>query len=283
MKNAVLNILFALIFLAGLCIMLYPTVSNMINRRHQSTAIAGYEADRDKIAEEDRATILEEAREYNKNLPSFLAQVENKNPENSEVYNNILNISNSGIMGVITIDCVDIRLPIYHGTSEAVLQDGAGHLATTSLPVGGENTHAVISAHTGLPSAKLFTDIDQLKVGDVFRITVLDEVLVYQVDDIKVVLPHEVSSLNVVSGKDYVTLVTCTPYGVNSHRLLVRGTRIEETVAEEEGYLIPNEAVMVDKTILIPIVVVPFIIVYFIWTTLSTKKTEQINKAKESE
>lgn len=283
MKNAVLNILFALIFLAGLCIMLYPTVSNMINRRHQSTAIAGYEADRDKIAEEDRATIIEEAREYNKNLPSFLAQIGNKNPENSEVYNNILNISNSGIMGVITIDCVDIRLPIYHGTSEAVLQDGAGHLATTSLPVGGENTHAVISAHTGLPSAKLFTDIDQLKVGDVFRITVLDEVLVYQVDDIKVVLPHEVSSLNVVSGKDYVTLVTCTPYGVNSHRLLVRGTRIEETVAEEEGYLIPNEAVMVDKTILIPIVVVPFIIVYFIWTTLSTKKTEQINKAKESE
>ena len=262
--------------------MLYPTVSNMINRRHQSTAIAGYEADIDKIAEKEKNKLLEDAREYNNNLQSLLSKSDITKFESNEVYKNILNISNTGIMGVISIDCIDVRLPIYHGTAESVLQNGAGHLATTSLPVGGKNTHAVISAHTGLPSAKLFTDVDKLKKGDIFRINILDEVLVYQVDDIKVVLPENVSSLSVVSGEDYVTLVTCTPYGVNSHRLLVRGTRIEEQIAEEEGYLVPNEAVLVDKTILIPIVAIPLIVVYFVWITLSTGKSKGTDDLKES-
>lgn len=281
MKNFLLNCLFSLIFISGLCIMLYPTVSDWINRRHQSTAIASYEFESDAIEKEERARIIEEAREYNRNLSRLLATETNVTMESNEQYLSALNISSSGMMGVIAIDKIKVNLPIYHGTSDAVLQAGAGHIAVSSLPVGGESTHALISAHTGLPSAKLFTDLDQLELGDIFKITVLDEVLVYRVDKIDVVLPEEVSELIVTEGEDYVTLVTCTPYGINSHRLLVRGTRVPYEEAEKAGYLVNNEAVFVDKTLLIPVAVVPMLAVYFIWTLVSTNRAPE-KKKKEA-
>ena len=234
--NPALFLTSLLIFAAGVGIFVYPAVSNRLAERRQAEAIERYEADVTVLEPEEIEEQKARAREYNQNL----ADDEQHDPflqgdqyVISSGYNDVLNYNEDGIMAYVEIPCIDVNLPIYHGTSEEVLQKGAGHLAASSLPIGGEGTHSVISAHRGLPSAKLFTDLDEMEIGDVFYIHVLDETLAYQVDQIETVEPDELNSLRVVKGRDLVTLLTCTPYAVNTHRLLVRGTRIPYEEARE--------------------------------------------------
>lgn len=234
--NPALFLTSLLIFAAGVGIFVYPAVSNRLAERRQAEAIERYEADVTVLEPEEIEEQKARAREYNQNL----AEDELHDPflqgdqyVISSGYNDVLNYNEDGIMAYVEIPCIDVNLPIYHGTSEEVLQKGAGHLAASSLPIGGEGIHSVISAHRGLPSAKLFTDLDEMEIGDVFYIHVLDETLAYQVDQIETVEPDELNSLRVVKGRDLVTLLTCTPYAVNTHRLLVRGTRIPYEEARE--------------------------------------------------
>ncbi len=228
--SSVVTVIIILILLAGIGIMFYPTFSDWYNGLHQSRAIADYNRIVNQNDDATNEQLWKEAQEYNAKLAESgmdlsLGQKDDSDPEKQE-YLKTLDVSGTGIMGYINIPSVKIHLPIYHDTSESVLQIAVGHLAGTSLPVGGKNTHSVLTGHTGLPSAKLFTDIDQMKMGDTFEIVVLDHTLTYEVDDIRTVLPSEVSSLQIEEGKDLVTLVTCTPYGINTHRLLVTGHRI---------------------------------------------------------
>ena len=215
----------------GLALLLYPTLSNSINARHQSHVVSNYEADAAKLTSEDYAPICEAAIAYNMRLPDKTDRFLFTDEDEAE-YNSQMNPTGNGIIGFIEIDSIAVKLPIYHGTDDSVLQVGAGHVEGTSLPVGGEGTHCAISGHRGLPSALLFTDLDQLVAGDVFTLHTLNDVLTYQVDQVSVVEPSNLEALDIVPGMDYCTLITCTPYGINSHRLMVRGVRIENAVVE---------------------------------------------------
>lgn len=231
-KKHISTIIIALIFLAGLGFLLYPTVSNLWNRAHQSRAIATYTKQVEKLDDSQNKEMLKAARKYNKSLLKKSDHWK-LSKKDKKKYESLLDVSGTGIMGYIEIPKIDCSLPIYHGTDEGALQIAIGHLEGSSLPVGGKSTHCVLSGHRGLPSARLFTDLDQMEEGDVFVLNVLGRKLAYEVDQIKVVLPDEMSDLEIVQGKDLCTLVTCTPYGINTHRLLVRGHRtkyIEETV-----------------------------------------------------
>ena len=231
-KKHISTIIIALIFLAGLGFLLYPTVSNLWNRAHQSRAIATYTKQVEKLDDSQNKEMLKAARKYNKSLLKKSDHWK-LSKKGKKKYESLLDVSGTGIMGYIEVPKIDCSLPIYHGTDEGALQIAIGHLEGSSLPVGGKSTHCVLSGHRGLPSARLFTDLDQLEEGDVFVLNVLGRKLAYEVDQIKVVLPDEMSDLEIVQGKDLCTLVTCTPYGINTHRLLVRGHRtkyIEETV-----------------------------------------------------
>ena len=231
-KKHISTIIIALIFLAGLGFLLYPTVSNLWNRAHQSHAIATYTKQVEKLDDSQNKEMLKAARKYNKSLLKKSDHWK-LSKKDKKKYESLLDVSGTGIMGYIEIPKIDCSLPIYHGTDEGALQIAIGHLEGSSLPVGGKSTHCVLSGHRGLPSARLFTDLDQMEEGDVFVLNVLGRKLAYEVDQIKVVLPDEMSDLEIVQGKDLCTLVTCTPYGINTHRLLVRGHRtkyIEETV-----------------------------------------------------
>lgn len=254
MKRKIVNCIIGLIFLAGLFILLYPTLSNYINEKNSSRAIAAYNKSYEELPPEDYSKEFEMAAEYNTYLEQFrdlstAASVELKREDSP--YESLLNVGNDGMMAVVRIPSIQVTLPIYHGTEEGTLQTAVGHYEGSSLPIGGDSTHAILTGHRGLPSARLFTDLDRLEKGDVFYIKVLGEILEYQVDQIQTVLPSELDSLSITPGEDYVTLVTCTPYGINSHRLLVRGTRIEydgnyeETVpmkpAPENSDLPPEE------------------------------------------
>ena len=231
-KKHISTIIIALIFLAGLGFLLYPTVSNLWNRAHQSRAIATYTKQVEKLDDSQNKEMLKAARKYNKSLLKKSDHWK-LSKKDKKKYESPLDVSGTGIMGYIEVPKIDCSLPIYHGTDEGALQIAIGHLEGSSLPVGGKSTHCVLSGHRGLPSARLFTDLDQMEEGDVFVLNVLGRKLAYEVDQIKVVLPDEMSDLEIVQGKDLCTLVTCTPYGINTHRLLVRGHRtkyIEETV-----------------------------------------------------
>ena len=231
-KKHISTIIIALIFLAGLGFLLYPTVSNLWNRAHQSRAIATYTKQVEKLDDSQNKEMLKAARKYNKSLLKKSDHWK-LSKKDKKKYESLLDVSGTGIMGYIEVPEIDCSLPIYHGTDEGALQIAIGHLEGSSLPVGGKSTHCVLSGHRGLPSARLFTDLDQMEEGDVFVLNVLGRKLAYEVDQIKVVLPDEMSDLEIVQGKDLCTLVTCTPYGINTHRLLVRGHRtkyIEETV-----------------------------------------------------
>lgn len=246
MKKKAGNLVICIIFLAGLSLLLYPFVANQWNNYRQKQLISGYEQ---VVSEKEAAEGIDydaerkKAEDYNEALlpcvlPDSFALAESSGVD--PVYMNTLNIAGDEMMGSVEIPKIDIKIPIYHTTEEEVLNKGAGHLEGSSLPVGGANTHAVISAHRGLPSASLFTDLDQMKVGDHFLIHVLDETLCYEVDKISVVKPEDTSALAVEDGQDLVTLLTCTPYGVNTERLLVRGHRVpyvEEEVKEEKTVL----------------------------------------------
>ena len=233
-KKHISTIIIALIFLAGLGFLLYPTVSNLWNRAHQSRAIATYTKQVEKLDDSQNKEMLKAARKYNKSLLKKSDHWKFSKKDKKK-YESLLDVSGTGIMGYIEVPKIDCSLPIYHGTDEGALQIAIGHLEGSSLPVGGKSTHCVLSGHRGLPSARLFTDLDQMEEGDVFVLNVLGRKLAYEVDQIKVVLPDEMSDLEIVQGKDLCTLVTCTPYGINTHRLLVRGHRtkyIEETVVQ---------------------------------------------------
>ena len=244
MRKRISTIIFVIIFLIGLSILLYPAVSEYVNERHSSRAIASYDKLVEELPEADYSKELQDAQAYNEYLAQFgnlsEAASTEKDREDSP-YEDLLNTGGSGIMSIINIPGIAVELPVYHGTSEGVLQVAAGHYEGSSLPVGGESTHAIITGHRGLPSAKLFTDLDRLETGDVFYLKTLGEILEYQIDQIVTVLPSEVDGLSIEPGKDYVTLVTCTPYGINSHRLLVRGTRVPYVETEKEQQISRQE------------------------------------------
>lgn len=244
------TILLIVIFLVGLSLLLYPSISNYVNERHQSRAIATYDAAVSKLDEEDYDAYFKAARKYNKKLaenPSAFYE-----PDAIEGYDKILDVTGTGIMGYVAIEKIGVELPIYHGTSEGVLAAGAGHLEGTSFPIGGKSTHSVISAHRGLPSAKLFTNLDKLEEGDIFTITILNRVITYEVDKISIVLPSQTQDLKIEDGKDYCTLMTCTPYGINTHRLLVRGRCIDNS--ELQKIHITAEAFQIRPTIIASII-----------------------------
>lgn len=250
------------VFLAGLSLLLYPSVSDYWNSLHQSRAISDYANRVAEISEEDYTSYIKEAHTYNSRILSR-ANLYKLSPEEREQYESLLNIGGNGVMGYIEIPVIDVSLPVYHGTSDSVLQTAIGHLEWTSFPVGGLGTHAVLSGHRGLPSAKLFTNLDRLVVGDVFLIRVLNDVLTYEVDQILIVEPQNTDALQIVNGKDYCTLVTCTPYGVNTHRLLVRGHRIENA-KQASAVFITSEAIQIEPAIVAAVLGVFIILVLII-------------------
>ena len=258
-SNALLNVLIAIsaiAMIAALGLIAYPTFSDWWNRMHQSYAVAGYVKQTKDMSGAERKAMLKAAHAYNERLAANSDRWHMTDEQKRE-YDETLDVTGTGIMGYVTIPRIKVKLPVYHGTSDGVLQIAAGHLAGTSLPVGGATTHAVVSGHTGLPSARLLTGLDELQKGDTFAFHVLDETYTYQVDQISVVLPSEISKLNIESGADYATLITCTPYGVNSHRLLVRGHRIpnpkvpDKTQYDEPGEMTAVAAVVVGLLVLI--------------------------------
>ena len=270
MKKHLPTIIVAVIFLCGLSLFLYPTVSNLYNQYLNRKLIGDYVDAFENTSSEQLNEALTNAIAYNQNFNS-----KDKLEELGLTYENVLNAADNGVMGYIEIPKISVSLIIYHTIDENVLQKGIGHVPETHLPVGGKNTHCVLAGHTGLPSAKLLTNIDHLKVGDRFYIHVLNEVLEYKIDDVSVVEPDEVSRLNVISGKDCVTLVTCTPYGVNSHRLLVRGVRVDgsDLSAKEDG--IVNELLNIDMKYLITFSLIGLFIIF-----IAVKKLRDIRKKK---
>ena len=270
MKKHLSTILLVLVFFIGLSLLLYPTISDYWNSLHQSKAIAVYAGDVAELDNETYDQLLAQAVEYNKTLVNKSDRFSMTDDERT-AYEKLLNISDSGIIGYIEIQSIGCSLPIYHGTNDAVLQVGVGHIEGSSLPVGGESTHCVISGHRGLPSAKLFTDLDQLTEGDTFVIRVLDETLTYEVDQIRIVLPTELQDLDIVEGQDYCTLVTCTPYGVNTHRLLVRGHRVANE-KDASKIRVTADAMQIEPMIVAPIVAVPMLLVLLVLLLVKTRK-----------
>lgn len=271
MKKHISTIVFILIFLVGLSVMLYPTVSDYVNSKHQTKAIASYQNTISNIEEKEYEKLLAKAETYNKQL------AENPeafyNPELLKDYEQILDVTGTGVMGVIAIPKINVKLPIYHGTSDGVLQNGAGHLQGTSFPIGGKSTHAVICGHRGLPNSTLFTHLDRLEEGDIFTITVLNQTITYKVDLISIVDPDEVDKLQITDNKDYCTLQTCTPYGINTQRLLVRGVRIVDGKENsDKETLITADAYKIEPIIIAPLVAVPILVIIAIGVLLLKKK-----------
>lgn len=260
-KGSVLTIILIVVLIVGLSLLLYPSVSNYWNDLRQTKAIANYDSVISDISKEDCTGLFEDALEYNEALRKIRFPL--MYHEEVQGYDNLLNVAGNGIMGYISIEKIGVELPIYHGIDETVLQVAVGHIQGTSLPTGGESTHCALSAHRGLPSARLFTDLDKMEVGDVFTLTIIDRVLTYRVDQILIVEPENVEPMYVVEGEDYCTLVTCTPYGVNSHRMLVRGTRIENEKQFADIY-VTADAALVDPIIVAPFVAAPILLVLFI-------------------
>lgn len=237
-KITIKDIIRLIVLLVAFSVLLYPTFSSYLNEKNGSKVVSYYDEESVKLSKAEKEQMLEEARAYNKEMLGNIDLIDPFSQEDVEIdarYESLLNVDGSGMMGYIRIPKINVELPIYHGTSEAVLQAGVGHFWGTSLPVGGESTHTVLTGHRGLPTKTLFTNMDKLEVGDIFYIKVLDETLAYQIDQILTVLPQETDSLSIEPGKDYATLVTCTPFAINTHRLLVRGERIpyEEATKQE--------------------------------------------------
>lgn len=256
--STITTVILVLLFVIGLSLLLYPTLSDYWNSLHQSAAISDYAENVAGLSKENYDELWTAVKNYNASLvPRFNAFL--LTDEQKEQYDSLLNVSGLGIMGYIEIPEINCSLPIYHGTDESVLQIAVGHISWSSLPTGGESTHCVLSGHRGLPSAKLFTNLDKLTEGSTFMLRVLDEVLTYEVDQILTVLPDEVDALQIVEGEDLCTLVTCTPYGINSHRLLVRGHRIENVEAAKTARA-TADAIQIEPLIVAPAVAVPFLI-----------------------
>lgn len=269
------------IFFVGLCVLLYPTISDFWNEKRQSQAIMNYDDLIVDLTPEDFQEYFDKADEYNRKLRKISFPFVGYSALD-ELYYSTLDVNGDGMMGYITIEKIKIQLPIYHGTSDKVLNSAVGHMEGSSLPVGGENTHSVLSAHRGLPSAKLFTNLDKVEVGDIFTITILDRTITYQVDQVLIVLPNQINDLYVEKGQDYCTLVTCTPYGINTHRMLVRGTRIEN-IEEEKKINVITEAYQIDPFIVTPAVAAPILGALLIFLMIKSSKEKKINEAKQRE
>ncbi len=281
MKKRISTILLILAFLAGVSLLLYPSVSDYWNSLHASRAVANYAQEVQNMDRTQYDEMWQAAVDYNASLRErengyFLTD------EQQAQYDNLLDVSGTGIMGYIEIPSIGVSLPIYHGTSDAVLQIAVGHIDWTSLPVGGAGTHCVLSGHRGLPSAKLFTNLDQVIEGDTFSIRVLDEVLTYEVDRILIVEPEDVSALAIEPGKDLCTLVTCTPYGINSHRLLVRGHRIENP-EQAASIRVTSDAIQIEPLLVAPVLALPVLLVLLILLLLPGKKKNRDGRRSHEE
>ena len=262
-KKRFTTILLIVVFLAGLSLLLYPTAANYWNSKHQTKAIASYVEEVANLDEAQYDAMWQAAEDYNARIRDR-ENIYLLSEEEQQEYYSLLDLSGTGIMGYIEIPTIEVSLPIYHGTSDGVLQIAAGHLEWTSLPVGGEGTHCVLSGHRGLPSAKLFTNLDKLVEGDVFMLRVLNEVLTYEVDQILIVEPENTDALQIARGKDYCTLITCTPYGINTHRMLVRGHRIENT-PEAVILRITADAVQIEPLLTASAMAIPLLIIMLIF------------------
>ena len=276
------TIILVAIFFVGLCVLLYPTISDFWNEKRQSQAIVNYDDLIVDLTPEDYSAHFEKADAYNQKIRNMSFPFLNyKNI--AEEYYDILDVNGDGMMGYITIEKIKVQLPIYHGTSDKVLNTAVGHVEGSTLPVGGKSTHAVLSAHRGLPSAKLFTNLDKVEVGDIFTIRILDRTITYQVDQILIVLPHETDDLNIVAGEDYCTLVTCTPYGINTHRMLVRGTRIEN-IEPDRVINVITEAYQIDPLLVTPAVAAPMLGILLIALIVKSRNPGKNKKnAKKTE
>ena len=274
-QNRIFNLILVLIFLIGLSLLLYPSFSNYWNSFHQTRAIMSYMESVTNLNEEEYEAMLASARAYNASLPDdefrwFLSD------ELLERYNSELNFNHDGNMGFLTIEKINLRLPIYHGTSELVLQTSIGHIEWSSLPVGGEGSHCALSGHRGLPSAKLFSELDKLTEGDIFTMSILSETLTYQVDQIRVVEPNDLSDLQIEPGKDYCTLVTCTPYGINTHRLLVRGHRVANPQGDAK---VVSDALQIDVIYVVPFVGIPILTLLLFMVLVSTGRRKRYQRS----
>ena len=279
MRRRLGNILLTLAFVVGIALLAYPSFSDWWNTFHQTRAIAGYTAAVANMDKEEFDRMWAEAEAFNE----YLAKKPNRfnlTPEELATYNSILDVTGTGIMGYIDIPSIKISLPIYHGTDESILQIAIGHIAGTSFPIGGEGTHAAVSGHRGLPSARLFTDIDKLQAGDKFLLQMLDRTLTYEVDQIRIVLPQELQDLEIDPNQDYVTLITCTPYGVNTHRLLVRGHRVDND--NTDATRITADAMRFEPVIVAPLVAAPILLVLLIILLISTSKWNRQRKRHRS-
>lgn len=270
MKSKKSTVILLISFFVGLSVLLYPTISSYWNSKTASEAIVDYESMLSQYKPEDYTAVFEEANDYNKKLAELNDPLveHNRLPD----YNSILNLGNTGMMGYITVPKISQELPVYHGTSDAVLSVAVGHLQGTSLPVGGETTHSVVSAHRGLPSAVLFTHLDRMEIGDLFHFTILDRTITYEVDQIRIVEPNDSSLIQIEEGKDYCTLLTCTPYGINTQRLLVRGHQIDES--QTRNLYIGNEAYRVKPLIVMPVVALPIILALLIYVMFAPVKKQ---------
>ena len=257
--------------LAGIGLLAYPSVANYWNQFHQTRAIMSYSESVDSMSTEEYKKILDNARKYNERLAERGLHWVMTDAER-EAYMKELNIDGSGIMGYVSVPKFHIRVPIYHGTEESVLQVAIGHLETTSLPVGGENTHTQISGHRGLPSARLFTDLDKIREGDTWTITVLNETLTYECDQIRIVEPEDLTELQIVEGEDLCTLITCTPYGINTHRLLVRGHRVPNAHGSAD---VTADGIQIEPIYIAPILAVPGLLILLLILLISTRRAKK--------
>ena len=267
LKKNFVNILICVIGLVGAGLLAYPSVADWWNSFHQSRAVAAYAQAVSEMDEETYDRLLGEAEAYNRKLAET-GILWTMSKKQMKEYDALLNINDTGIMGYIDIPKINIQLPIYHGTDEAVLQIAIGHIAGSSLPIGGKSTHCIVSGHRGLPSAKLFTDIDKMSEGDVFTMTVLDRTVTYEVDQVRIVEPTNLSDLQIVEGKDYCTLVTCTPYGINTHRLLVRGHRIANLNGDAD---VVADGLQIQPVYVAPFIALPILLILIIWMFVSTQ------------
>lgn len=279
MKNKISTVILVIVFVAGLSLLLYPTVSDYWNSMHATRVVSNYAEEVKNLNAEEYDEMLEAAEEYNSSLLNRHTDYA-LSGDQKVLYESMLNLNGTGIMGYIEISSINVSLPIYHGTEDSVLQVAVGHVEWSSLPVGGESSHCVLSGHRGLPSAKLFTNLDKLVEGDTFVIRVLDEVYTYEVDQILIVEPEDVSALTIEEGKDLCTLVTCTPYGINSHRLLVRGHRVENA-DETAAVRVTSDAIQIEPVIVAPLIAAPVLLILLIVVLCSGNKKKPIGGNKD--
>lgn len=275
MQNRKSTVILLISFFIGLSVLLYPAFSSYWNSKTQSEAIVDYEAMLAGYKPEDYTAVFEKADEYNRMLSALQVPLKDYNKIEAE-YWDVLNVNKAGMMGYITVPKINQELPVYHGTSDAVLSSAAGHFQGTSVPVGGKTTHSVVSAHRGLPTAVLFTHLDRMEIGDLFYFTILDRTITYEVDQIRIVEPNDVSFIQIEEGKDYCTLLTCTPYGINTQRLLVRGHQID--TSQKRNIYIANEAYRVDPLVVMPVIALPIIFVLLIYVMVVPVKKESLGE-----